>query len=413
MSSIAQQPRQNPLATIGTPLSASATRVMLLGAGELGKEVIIALQRLGVETIAVDRYADAPGMQVAHRSHVVSMTDGAALRALIEQERPHLVVPEIEAIATDLLVEVEREGLAEVIPTARATRLTMNREGIRRLVAEELGLPTSPYAFAGSQAELQAAIDSGIGYPCLVKPTMSSSGKGQSLLRGPADVATAWQYAMAGGRVSSSRIIVEGFVDFDYEITLLTVRALGASGEVETYFCEPVGHRQVDGDYVESWQPQPMSALALERSRAIAGAVTASLGGRGLFGVELFVKGDQVWFSEVSPRPHDTGLVTLATQRLSEFELHARAILGLPVDVSLRSPGASAVIYGGVEAAGIAFTGVADALRVPTSDLRLFGKPQSFKKRRMGVAVACGDDINEARSRATLAASRVKPVAQD
>ena len=407
--------RQNPLETIGTPLSASATRVMLLGAGELGKEVIIALQRLGVETIAVDRYADAPGMQVAHRSHVVSMTDGAALRALIEAERPQLVVPEIEAIATDLLVEVEREGLAEVIPTARATRLTMNREGIRRLVAEELGLPTSPYAFAGSLAELQAAIDGGnggkgIGYPCLVKPTMSSSGKGQSLLRGPADVATAWEYAMAGGRVASSRIIVEGFVDFDYEITLLTVRAIGAGGEVETYFCEPVGHRQVDGDYVESWQPQPMSALALERSRAIAGAVTANLGGRGLFGVELFVKGDQVWFSEVSPRPHDTGLVTLATQRLSEFELHARAILGLPVDVSLRSPGASAVIYGGVEAAGIAFTGVADALRVPTSDLRLFGKPQSFKKRRMGVAVASGTDIAEARRRATLAASRVKPV---
>lgn len=414
MSTPAPGFRHHPLDKIGTPLSPSATRVMLLGAGELGKEVIIALQRLGVETIAVDRYADAPGMQVAHRSHVVSMTDGAALRALIEQERPQLVVPEIEAIATDLLVEVEREGLAEVIPTARATRLTMNREGIRRLVAEELGLPTSPYAFAGSQAELQAAIDGadgskGIGYPCLVKPTMSSSGKGQSLLRGPADVATAWEYAMAGGRVSSSRIIVEGFVDFDYEITLLTVRALGASGEVETYFCEPVGHRQVDGDYVESWQPQPMNALALERSRAIAGAVTANLGGRGLFGVELFVKGDQVWFSEVSPRPHDTGLVTLATQRLSEFELHARAILGLPVDVSLRSPGASAVIYGGLEAAGIAFTGVADALRVPTSDLRLFGKPQSFKKRRMGVAVASGEDIDEARRRATLAASRVKP----
>ena len=405
--------RQNPLETIGTPLSASATRVMLLGAGELGKEVIIALQRLGVETIAVDRYADAPGMQVAHRSYVVSMTDGAALRAIIEKERPHLVVPEIEAIATDLLVEVEREGLAEVIPTARATRLTMNREGIRRLVAEDLGLPTSPYAFAGSQAELQAAIDAGIGYPCLVKPTMSSSGKGQSLLRGPADVATAWEYAMQGGRVASSRIIVEGFVDFDYEITLLTVRAIGAGGEVETYFCEPVGHRQVDGDYVESWQPQPMSALALERSRAIAGAVTANLGGRGLFGVELFVKGDEVWFSEVSPRPHDTGLVTLATQRLSEFELHARAILGLPVDVSLRSPGASAVIYGGVEAAGIAFTGVAEALNVPGSDLRLFGKPQSFKKRRMGVAVASGADIIEARSRATLAASRVKPVVQD
>jgi phosphoribosylglycinamide formyltransferase 2 len=416
MSSPAHSPRHKPI--LGTPLSPSATRVMLLGAGELGKEVIIALQRLGVETIAVDRYENAPGMQVAHRSHVVSMTDGAALRAIIEQERPHLVVPEIEAIATDLLVEIEREGLAEVIPTARATLLTMNREGIRRLVAEDLGLPTSPYAFAGSLAELQAAIDGakgkpGIGYPCLVKPTMSSSGKGQSLLRGPDDVATAWEHAMAGGRVSSSRIIVEGFVDFDYEITLLTVRAIGAGGEIETSFCEPVGHRQVDGDYVESWQPQPMSALALERSRAIAGAVTGNLGGRGLFGVELFVKGDAVWFSEVSPRPHDTGLVTLATQRLSEFELHARAILGLPVDVTLRAPGASAVIYGGIEAAGIAFAGVAEALLVPESDLRLFGKPQSFRKRRMGVAVAAGADVEEARCRAKLAASRVKPVAQD
>ena len=405
----------SPISTLGTPLSPSATRVMLLGAGELGKEVIIALQRLGVETIAVDRYADAPGMQVAHRSHVVTMTDGPALRALIEKERPHLVVPEIEAIATDMLLEIEREGLAEVIPTARATCLTMNREGIRRLVAEELGLPTSPYAFTDSLAGLQAAIDDGkgggIGYPCLVKPTMSSSGKGQSLLRGPDDVAKAWDYAMQGGRVSQSRIIVEGFVDFEYEITLLTVRAIGASGEVETYFCEPVGHVQVNGDYVESWQPQAMSEVALEKSRAIAKAVTGSLGGRGLFGVELFVRGDQVWFSEVSPRPHDTGLVTLASQRFSEFELHARAILGLPVDVSLRAPGASAVIYGGVDAKGIAFEGVADALSVPDSDLRLFGKPESFKKRRMGVAVATGADTEEARSRAKLAASKVKPVA--
>ena len=401
----------SPLKTIGTPLSPSATRVMLLGAGELGKEVIIALQRLGVETIAVDRYADAPGMQVAHRSHVVAMTDGPALRALIEKERPHLVVPEIEAIATDMLLEIEREGLAEIIPTARATSLTMNREGIRRLVAEELGLPTSPYAFTDSAAGLQAAIDGGIGYPCLVKPTMSSSGKGQSLLRGPDDVAAAWNCAMQGGRVSQSRIIVEGFVDFEYEITLLTVRAVGASGEVETYFCEPVGHRQVNGDYVESWQPQAMSKIALEQSRAIARAVTGSLGGRGLFGVELFVKGDQVWFSEVSPRPHDTGLVTLASQRFSEFDLHARAILGLPVDVSLRSAGASAVIYGGLDARGIAFAGVADALAVPDSDLRLFGKPESFVKRRMGVAVATGVDTDEARSRAKLAASKVRPVA--
>ena len=404
-------PRNNPINALGTPLSPSATRVMLLGAGELGKEVIIALQRLGIETIAVDRYADAPGMQVAHRAHVVTMTDGPALRAIIEKERPHLVVPEIEAIATDMLLEIEREGLAEVIPTARATRLTMNREGIRRLVAEELGLPTSPYAFAGSLAELQAAIDGGIGYPCLVKPTMSSSGKGQSLLRGPDDVTRAWEYAMQGGRVSQSRVIVEGFIDFDYEITLLTVRAKSAGGEVETYFCEPVGHVQVNGDYVESWQPQAMSTLARERAQAIARAVTDNLGGRGLFGVELFVKGDEVWFSEVSPRPHDTGLVTLASQRLSEFELHARAILGLPVDVSLRAPGASAVIYGGIEATGIAFEGVAQALAVPESDLRLFGKPESFTKRRMGVAVANGIDTDQARHRAKLAASRVKPVA--
>ena len=395
---------------LGTPLSPSAVRVMLLGSGELGKEVAIALQRLGCEVIAVDRYADAPGMQVAHRSHVVSMTDGEALRALIEQERPHLVVPEIEAIATDMLREIEREGIAEIIPTARATQLTMNREGIRRLVAEELGLPTSPYAFADSLAELQAAIDAGIGYPCLVKPTMSSSGKGQSLLRGPDDVAKAWDYAMQGGRVSQGRVIVEGFIDFEYEITLLTVRAIGASGQVETYFCEPVGHVQISGDYVESWQPQAMSPVARETSRAIAKAVTENLGGRGLFGVELFVKGDQVWFSEVSPRPHDTGLVTLASQRFSEFELHARAILGLPVDVSLRAPGASAVIYGGVDAKGIAFEGVAEALNVPGTDLRLFGKPESFKTRRMGVVVATGADTDEARQRAKLAAGKVQPV---
>lgn len=405
-------PRSNPITAIGTPLSPSATRVMLLGAGELGKEVIIALQRLGVETIAVDRYPDAPGMQVAHRSHVMAMTDGVALRALVVQEKPQLIVPEIEAIATEMLLEIERDGLAEVIPTARATNLTMNREGIRRLVAEELGLPTSPYAFCDSLAGLQAAIDAGIGYPCLVKPTMSSSGKGQSLLRGPDDVAKAWDYAMQGGRVSQGRVIVEGFIDFEYEITLLTVRAVGASGEIETHFCEPVGHIQMSGDYVESWQPQAMSPVALEKSRAIAKAVTESLGGRGLFGVELFVRGDQVWFSEVSPRPHDTGLVTLASQRFSEFELHARAILGLPVDVSLRAPGASAVIYGGADAKGIAFEGVADALRVPGVDLRLFGKPESFKKRRMGVAVASGADTDEARSRAKLAAGKVRPVAK-
>ena len=403
---------------IGTPLSPSATRVMLLGCGELGKEVIIALQRLGCEVIGVDRYRDAPGMQVAHRSHVVTMTDGAALRELIAREKPALVVPEIEAIATATLVEIERDGVAghrpEIIPTARAAQLTMNREGIRRLAAEELGLPTSPYKFADSLTELQAAIDgnadSGIGYPCVVKPVMSSSGKGQSLVKTPADVQKAWDYAQAGGRVGAGRVIVEGFIDFDYEITQLTVRAVGASGEVETHFCEPIGHVQVNGDYVESWQPMAMTEAALRKSREIAKAVTGNLGGRGIFGVELFVRGDMVWFSEVSPRPHDTGLVTLATQRLSEFELHARAILGLPVDTALRRPGASAVIYGGMEASGIAFEGVAEALQVPESDLRLFGKPESFFKRRMGVAVANADTTDEARRRAQLAASRVRPV---
>jgi phosphoribosylglycinamide formyltransferase 2 len=395
---------------IGTPLSPSALRVMLLGAGELGKEVIIALQRLGVEVIAVDRYENAPGQQVAHRAHVISMTDGAALRALVEKEKPHLIVPEIEAIATDMLVQIEAEGLAEVIPTARAAKLTMNREGIRRLAAEELGLATSPYQFADTLAELQSAIDNGIGYPCIVKPVMSSSGKGQSMLRGPQDVQTAWDYAASGGRVNAGRIIVEGVINFDYEITLLTVRARDENGVVQTYFCEPIGHVQVSGDYVESWQPQVMTPTALKRSQEIAAAVTGNLGGRGLFGVELFIKGDEVWFSEVSPRPHDTGLVTLCSQRFSEFELHARAILGLPVDTGLREPGASAVIYGGLEEKGIVFEGLAEALNVPRSDIRLFGKPESFKKRRMGVAVANGVDTTEARMRAKQAASRVKPV---
>ncbi|RAR56917.1 formate-dependent phosphoribosylglycinamide formyltransferase [Paraburkholderia unamae] len=398
---------------IGTPLSASATRVMLLGAGELGKEVIIALQRLGVEVIAVDRYENAPGHQVAHRAHVIDMTDPQALRALIDAERPHLVVPEIEAIATDALAAVEAEGVAEVIPTARAAQLTMNREGIRRLAAEELGLATSPYAFADSLDELKAGIAK-VGYPCVVKPVMSSSGKGQSVVRSEADVERAWEYALAGGRVNRGRVIVEGFINFDYEITQLTVRAIDpASGQVQTYFCDPIGHLQVDGDYVESWQPQPMSAKALERSREISHKVTEALGGRGLFGVELFVRGDEVWFSEVSPRPHDTGLVTLASQRFSEFELHARAILGLPVDTTARAPGASAVIYGGMDARGIAFEGVAQALAVPGADLRLFGKPESFVKRRMGVALATGADTDEARTRARAAAAAVRPVAGD
>ncbi len=392
---------------LGTPLSPNATRVMLLGSGELGKEVVIELQRLGVETIAVDRYPDAPAMQVAHRSHVVTMTDPAALRAVIEKERPHLVVPEIEAIATEVLAAVEAEGLATVIPTARATQLTMNREGIRRLAAEELGLPVSPYAFASTAEELAAGAVA-VGFPCFVKPVMSSSGKGQSYVEGPEDVAAAWEYALAGGRVEQARVIVEGRIDFDYEITLLTVRSRAREGRTVTSFCEPIGHRQEKGDYVESWQPQPMSPKALARAREIAAAVTEALGGLGVFGVELFIQGDEVWFSEVSPRPHDTGLVTLASQHLSEFALHARAILGLPVDVSLRQPGASAVIYGGVEATGVAFEGVEDALAVPGADLRLFGKPESFARRRMGVALARGGDVEEARSRARTAATAVR-----
>lgn len=383
---------------------------MLLGSGELGKEVIIALQRLGVEVIAVDRYANAPGQQLAHRAHVIDMTDGAALRELVAQERPHLIVPEIEAIATDALVEIERAGQAEVIPTARAAQLTMNREGIRQLAAEELGLATSPYAFADSLDALRAAIDEKIGYPCIVKPVMSSSGKGQSLIKTAQDVETAWSYAQSGGRVELGKVIVEGVIQFDYEITQLTARAIGESGAIETFFCAPIGHVQVQGDYVESWQPQPMSEIALAKARAIAKRVTDNLGGRGIFGVELFVSGDEVWFSEVSPRPHDTGMVTMISQQQSEFEIHARAILGLPVCVDMRGPGASAVIYGGLDAKGIVFEGVDEALRVPGADLRLFGKPESFIKRRMGVALASGKDIGEARDRARLAAGKVRPV---
>ena len=394
---------------IGTPLSSSATRVMLLGAGELGKEVIIALQRLGVEVIAVDRYANAPGHQVAHRAHVIDMSDGAALRALIEAENPHWVVPEIEAIATETLLEIEAAGLAEVIPTARATHLTMNREGIRRLAAETLGLPTSPYVFADNLSEMTAAATQ-LGFPVIIKPVMSSSGKGQSRVDEASQLQAAWDFAASGGRVDKGRVIVEGVIDFDYEITLLTVRARGSSGQVETHFCEPIGHVQVKGDYVESWQPQPMSDAALKRAQEIAAAVTDDLGGRGLFGVELFVKGDTVWFSEVSPRPHDTGMVTMATQRQNEFELHARAILGLPVDVSLREPGASAVIYGGMDASGIAYEGVDEAMRMPGIDLRLFGKPEAFVRRRMGVALATADTIAEARMRAHAAAATVKPL---
>jgi phosphoribosylglycinamide formyltransferase 2 len=388
---------------IGTPLTPGATRVMLLGSGELGKEVVIELQRYGVETIAVDRYANAPAMQIAHRSHVIDMTDGAALRALVERERPHLIVPEIEAIATDALVKIEADGLATIIPTARAAHITMNRERIRRLAAEDLKLPTSPYAFCSSLEELRAATAK-IGFPCFVKPVMSSSGKGQSRLKSAEDVAKAWDKALTSGRVKEARVIVEGEIAFDFEITQLTVRAVDG-----THFCEPIGHVQVDGDYVESWQPQTMTAAALEKAREIAGHVTAALGGRGIFGVELFVKGDAVWFSEVSPRPHDTGLVTLVSQYQSEFALHARAILGLPVSAALQAPSASAVIYGGVDAPAILFEGLDEALEVPESEVRLFGKPESFVKRRMGVALARGRDTENARSKAKTVAALIKP----
>jgi len=394
---------------LGTPLSDTAIRVVLLGAGELGKEVAIELQRLGVEVIAVDRYANAPAMQVAHRSHVIPMTDPQVLNGLIMAEAPHIIVPEIEAIATDVLAHIEAAGLAVVIPTARAVQLTMNREGIRRLAAEDLGLPTSPFAFAGSAEELAAGAAT-VGFPCFVKPTMSSSGKGQSFVESEDQVADAWAYALASGRVDTTKVIVEGRIDFDFEITLLTVRSRDADGSTRTDFCAPIGHRQVKGDYVESWQPQDMTPAALASSKDIAGKVTDALGGYGVFGVELFVKGDMVWFSEVSPRPHDTGLVTLATQTMSEFALHARAILGLPVDVSQRDIGASAVIYGGMEAQGVAFEGLAEALAVPTADLRLFGKPEAFERRRMGVATARGATTDEARERAREAAGRVRVV---
>jgi len=394
---------------IGTPLSQSATKVMLLGSGELGKEVIIAFQRLGVEVIAVDRYAHAPGHHLAHRFHVIDMTDAAALRALVEMERPHIIVPEIEAIATDELGRIEDAGLATVIPTARAAQLTMNREGIRRLAAETLRLPTSRYEFAESAEQVRNAATH-LGFPCLVKPVMSSSGKGQSVLERIADVEKAWTYAMSSGRVNRGRVIVEEMIRFDYEITLLTVRSLDERGAAATSYCEPVGHVQVKGDYVESWQPQPMSDTAISRARNIAKTVTDELGGRGIFGVELFVRGDDVLFSEVSPRPHDTGMVTMVTQVQNEFELHARAILGLPVSTDLRSPGASAVIYGGLEEKGIAFEGVDEALRVPRSDLRLFGKPEAFVRRRMGVALAYGADVADARRRAKLCASKVRPI---
>lgn len=387
--------------TIGTPFSPTATKVLLCGSGELGKEVVIALQRLGVEVIACDRYPNAPAMQVADRSHVLSMLDGDALRAVIEQEQPDYIVPEIEAIATDTLVTLESEGF-NVIPTAKAAQLTMNREGIRTLAAETLNLPTSAYRFADSYDDFQAAV-SAIGFPCIVKPIMSSSGKGQSMVKREQDIERAWQYAQEGGRAGAGRVIVEGFIDFDYEITLLTVRHIDG-----TSFCQPIGHRQEDGDYQESWQPQAMSVVAREKSEHIAKTITDALGGRGLFGVELFIKGDDVWFSEVSPRPHDTGMVTLISQDLSEFDLHARALLGLPIPIiRQRGPSASAVILVEGESSKTAFGNLAQALTQPDTDLRLFGKPEVSGKRRMGVALARGDSIEQAKNKALTAASAV------
>jgi phosphoribosylglycinamide formyltransferase 2 len=379
---------------------------MLLGSGELGKEVIISLQRLGVEVIAVDRYENAPGHQVAHRFHAIDMTDAMALRALIESEAPHIIVPEIEAIATDELAKIEAENIAEVIPTAKAIQLTMNREGIRTLAAEELGLPTSKYGFADSLDEL-IEISNITGFPCIVKPVMSSSGKGQSTAHNKEELKQCWDYALSGGRVNHGRVILEEMIQFDYEITLLTVRSINAEGEIETSFCEPIGHRQENGDYVESWQPQKMSESALQAARDMAKKVTDGLGGRGLFGVELFIKGDQAYFSEVSPRPHDTGMATMATQFQNEFDLHARAILGLPVNTALHSIGASAVIYGGMDAKGISFSGLEKALADPDTDLRLFGKPEAYTRRRMGVALARADDTDTARKKAKQAADKV------
>ncbi|MEI8574200.1 formate-dependent phosphoribosylglycinamide formyltransferase [Methylomonas sp. LW13] len=393
---------------IGTPDSGSATKALLLGSGELGKEIAISLQRYGVEVIAVDRYAGAPAMQVAHHSHVIDMTDATAVKTLIAREQPHYIIPEIEAIATEALAEIEAQGETTIVPNARAIQLTMNREGIRELAAAELGLPTSKYAFADTFEQLRSAIDSGIGYPCFIKPTMSSSGKGQSMVKSADQLKAAWDYAKAGGRADTGKVIVEAKIDFDFEITLLTVRALDSNGQVQTYFCEPIGHRQENGDYRESWQPQAMSSKAVELSQQIADKVTTALGGLGLFGVELFIAGDQVWFSEVSPRPHDTGMVTMASQRQSEFDLHTRAILGLPVNTALDKTAASAVILGGIDAKTVSYAGLAQALAVADTDIRLFGKPEAFVSRRMGVALATADNVNDARAKALQAASLIR-----
>lgn len=393
--------------TIGTPLQSSAFKVLLLGSGELGKEVVISLQRLGVEVHAADRYDHAPAMQVAHYSYTLNMADAEELKQLIQQVKPHLIIPEIEAIATQILVDIEQQNIATVIPSAKAVNLTMNREGIRRLAAEELGLPTSAYRFADTLESFRAACDD-IGYPNFVKPVMSSSGKGQSRVKNFDEVDAAWEYAQTGGRVNQGTVIVESQIDFDFEITLLTVRAKNAeTGEIETQYCDPIGHRQDSGDYVESWQPQAMTPAALEESKRIANKVTIALGGCGIFGVELFVKGDKVWFSEVSPRPHDTGLVTLASQFQSEFELHARAILGLPVNTTRHSVAASAVIYAGVDDRNLSFSGLNLALANPNTDIRLFGKPEGFKRRRMGVATARAETTDQARELALHTATQV------
>lgn len=398
--------------TIGTPLQASAFKVLLLGSGELGKEVVISLQRLGVEVHAADRYDHAPAMQVAHYAYTLNMADAEQLKQLIEKVQPHLIIPEIEAIATEVLVDIEQQKIATVIPSAKAVSLTMNREGIRRLAAEELGLPTSAYRFADSLESFRAACDD-IGYPNFVKPTMSSSGKGQSRVKGFDEVDAAWEYAQSGGRINQGKVIVESQIDFDFEITLLTVRAQNAeTGEIETQYCDPIGHRQDAGDYVESWQPQIMTPAALEESKRIANKVTKALGGCGVFGVELFIKGDHVWFSEVSPRPHDTGLVTLASQFQSEFELHARAILGLPINTARHSAAASAVIYAGVDADNLSFSDLNLALFNPNTDLRLFGKPEGFKRRRMGVATARAETTEQARELALHSAAQVRVQAQ-
>jgi len=390
---------------LSTPLSNESTRIMLLGSGELGKEVVISLQRIGVEVIAVDRYENAPAHQVAHRSYAIDMTNKDQLKEIIDKEKPHFIVPEIEAINTGYLEEVEKSGVV-VVPSVKAVQLTMNREGIRKLAAEELDLPTSPYGFARSLNDLKDLAKK-IGYPCFIKPTMSSSGKGQSKVSSEEELESAWDYAASAGRVDQGVVIIEGMVDFDYEITLLTVRAKNEKGDIETHFCEPIGHRQENGDYVESWQPQPMTSKALENSQHIAKKVTDALGGLGLFGVELFIKGDDVWFSEVSPRPHDTGMVTMATQRQSEFELHAKAILGLPVSTQLSNPGASAVIYGNYDCASITINNIDKALSTDGVDIRIFGKPQSFKKRRMGVIIASGNDHEDARKKASNALKNI------